>query len=410
MTVYALDLDWECIQHLAIPESVEILQAERFGSDLLEDPLAKSVFEWQMNHVREHNKPASPSVLEHQFDDVNIQEPCTTIRDLIKRLRDRYARNQARAIFERVARKAVDDPSAIGKELLREGRDLSRLLTPRGDVYTEADFKRIEQRYHQNKVQGKGPSLGFTDLDNYFYGQKGLTFMVGAPKSYKSWFTVKALHENVMQAKAPYLYSLELPAEETDWRVRCLAAQVPYWKWLQQALMPEDFTKLQEASEILQDWGSYTVEKPPQGERGAYRLVERAKDAGAEVLFVDQLQYVENRRGIAVGATNDTKDYFEVINDFRDLSDDIPIWIVHQFNRSIMNADSMPEMQQVKGSAAVEECGTLVLGLWANKEMRKSNLVQIGTLASRNYGYQAWEAKVQMKNSCSISIIGKANE
>jgi hypothetical protein len=67
----------------------------------------------------------------------------------------------------------------------------------------------------------------------------------------------------------------------------------------------------------------------------------------------------------------------------------------------------MPEMQQIKGSAAVEECATLVLGLWANKEMRKSNLIQLGTLTSRNYGHQAWECQMRMRTGCGIDLIGK---
>jgi hypothetical protein len=404
----ALDLDWDAIQHLAVPESVDVLLAERLGVELLEDPLAIRVFEWQMNHVREHGKPATASVLEHQFNEVTTSEPQTTVGDLIQRLRDRYGRNKAQEVLERIATKSLKAPSELPKELISEGRKLQGLLSARGQAYTQEDYERAIKGYHTRKARGRGPSLGFTELDEHFYGQLGLTFLVGAPKSGKSWFTIKAVHANIMDDKLPYLFSLELPAEETDWRLRCMAAQVPYWKYIQGKLGQDELKQIQEASEILKDWGHYVVEKPPPGKRGVDHLVQQALDSGSQALFIDQLQYVENRRGIAVGATNDTKDYFEVINDFRDASDAIPTWIVHQFNRSIMSASEMPEMQQIKASAAVEECGTLVLGLWANKEMRKSNLIRIGTLAARNYGHQAWEAKMQMRNSCSISVVGKA--
>jgi hypothetical protein len=80
--------------------------------------------------------------------------------------------------------------------------------------------------------------------------------------------------------------------------------------------------------------------------------------------------------------------------------------VVHQFNRSVMNAKEMPEAQQAKGSAAVEEVATLALGLWANKEMRKNNIVEMGTLASRNYALERWRVGVQLSHGCSLDMLG----
>lgn len=410
MTIYALDIDWDFILHLAVPDSFQTIRDEHFGVELLEDELAQSVYNFQLEHQRKHGKPASASVLEHEFDDVSITDPQSEIGDLIERLRKRYANNAGRQAILDITKTKIDEPADLAKAMLEEGRKLYYLLAPRGKAFGADDYAKAIARYHKGVVQGRGPSLGFTELDNYFYGQHGLTFLVGAPKSFKSWFTIKAVLENVKDGKFPYLYSLELPAEETDMRLRCMAAQVPYWKYLQHQLDQRDQEALSEASELLRDWGRYMIEKPQQGERDTNTLVERARDAGADSIFVDQLQYVENNRGIAIGALNDTKDYFQVINDFRDHSDSGPIWVVHQFNRSVMGSEGLPEMQQIKGSAAVEECATLALGLWASKEMRKSSLVHIGTLTSRNYGDQCWEAQVLMRSSCGISIQREVDE
>lgn len=408
--IFALDLDWDLINHLALPESVMVLRSEKIRVDLLEDPLAEKVFEWQMAHVREHGQAATASVLEDQFDEIRIEAPQTAVLDLIGRLRSRYGRNKGKEVVRKAADMALDDPTSLGTEMIKEGRRLADLLTPRGEAFGTGDLDRVKDGYAKAVLQGRGPTFGFDELDQQFYGQRGLTFLVGAPKGYKSWFTVNAVIENVMQGKFPYLYSLELPAEETMMRIWCMAAGIPYWKYLKQKLLPEDWHKLEEATKLLDEMGAYRVEKPPQGERSVTRLIEKARMDGADCVFIDQLQYVENNRGIAVGATNDTKDYFSTINDMRDYSDDGPVWIVHQFNRTIMGADKMPDMQQIKASAAVEECGTLVLGLWANTEMRKSSLVQLGTLASRNYGLPAWEAKVDFSASCNLSLIGRVEE
>jgi hypothetical protein len=405
-----LDLDKDFINHCADPDAFQVIRDERIDTELLEDTLAKKVFDFQTEHLLEHGKIATGAVLEHEFGEGLLSDPEAVVSDLIQRLRQRYARNKGRETILALTKDKVDDPSALAAALLEEGRKLHRLLTPTGQVFRADDYEKAMQRYHHSVAQGRGPSFGFQEIDDYFYGQRGLTFMVGAPKSFKSWFTIQALRKNILDGKSAWLYSLELPADETDMRLRCLMAQVPYWKYLQHRLDQSDLQSLAEASELLTDWGVYAVEKPEQGSRSVRSLVGRARDAGAEVIFIDQLQYVENRRGIAIGATNDTKDYFEAINDLRDLSDDGPIWVVHQFNRSILGSDKMPDMQQIKGSAAVEECATLALGLWANQEMRKSNLIQMGVLTSRNYGYKAWECQVKMRTTCSLTLLGEAVE
>jgi hypothetical protein len=410
MEIYALDLDYDFCLHCAVPESFARIREERLSQELLEDDLARGVLDFQLAHYRKHGKPATGSVLEHEFEGLEVAEPQAAIDDLIDRLRERYARNEGRQAILNLAANHVSDPDALAGALLNEGRRLQRILTRRGETFTAEDYDKAVARYHKGVVAGAGPSMGFKQLDDYFYGQRGLTFLVGAPKSYKSWFTIKAVYENIMAGGRPFLYSLELPAAETDMRLRCLAAKVPYWKYLQNCLDPDDWTRLEQSARELEQLGNYFIEKPASGDRGVASLVQHARDSGADSIFIDQLQYVENNRNIAVGATNDTKDYFQVINDLRDLSDDGPIWVVHQFNRSIMNSDKMPEMQQIKGSAAVEECATLALGLWADSDMRKSHLVHLGTLTSRNYGYKTWEAQLRMRTTCAIDLKGEVVE
>jgi hypothetical protein len=75
-----------------------------------------------------------------------------------------------------------------------------------------------------------------------------------------------------------------------------------------------------------------------------------------------------------------------------------------------MSADSMPEMQQAKGSSAVEEIATLILGLWANKDMRRSNVMELGTLASRNYMLASWEVGIELSRGCNFELLGKVED
>lgn len=406
--VYALDLDEEVLSHLAIPESLNVLWGEGVTSELLEDDFIAQVFDWQIAHMREHGKAATPSVLAEEFD-LDFEDPLTDADDLIDRLRKRFMRNNSRKYMERIGKAYKEDPSQTPQMLLTVGRELTALLGKRGEVYGTGDYIRVMEEYDKDVLRGRGPSFGFPAVDEHFHGMKGLSFGIAAPKTYKSWiFGANTTVENVQNGVCTWNYSLELPAKDTDMRIRCLAAGIPYWKYLRGGLNLHDRSALKETSEMLDDLGIYKVVKPPEGKRTIEEMVERAGDAGAQVVIIDQLQYVETQTGRQLGGGDHTH-YWQPLNKARDLSDEIPIMIIHQFNRTVMGADKMPEMQQAKGAAAIEEVATLALGLWANKDMRRSNVVELGTLASRHYQYQGWELAVELSHGCDFTLMGIAN-
>lgn len=404
--IFALDLDEDLINHLALPESVGYLRAEQFTVDLIEDHRVKEIFVWQMEHYRTHGASAAPSVIEDQFEEVVLTDPQTAIGDLVERIRTRYMRNKGREIARNISIAVNEQPLDVAKLMMRGGRELADLTLKRGEVFGNGDIWRLMALYDKRVAKGRGPSLGYKELNEHFNGMDGVTFLIGPPKSCKSWATVKAVMDNIEGGGFPYAYSLELPANEYTMRLKHMKANIPYWKFLKGALMESERKRIQQASEQLDSEGCFKIEKPQPGERGVQRMVERALNAGATCVFIDQLQYVENRKGINLGSANNTGDYWEVCNDFRDYSDEIPIFVVHQFNRSVMKATEMPEAQQAKGSSAVEEVATLALGLWANREMRRSGLAELGTLASRNYAYESWELGVKLTYHCQLEMLG----
>lgn len=411
LEVYALDLDWDLIQHLAIPASVRALQAECVDPRLIEDDDAQKVFLWQMKYTRENTQPATPTVLEYEFEDVTLEKPQTEIGYLIAKLRERYIQNHGRDAIRDLVIVANEEPLAVGSEIMRVGRTVSALTTRRGESYGTEDWDRAVAHYDELVLQGPGPTLGFKELDEHFSGVTGVTFLIAPPKRYKSWYSVNAMREQVINHGSPCYYTLELPAVDVEWRMSCMVSGVPYWKYMKRKILPQERKAMKSTMDLLKEQGgNWHIEKPPPGERSAVYLVERALNRDASCVIIDQLQYVENSKGVSLGAANNTGDYWEVCNVLRDYSDEIPIFVVHQFNRSVMNATERPEMQQAKGSSAIEEVGTLVLGMWSNKEMRQNRIVEAYTLASRNFDFGAWALQANLSAGCSLEMMGEVKD
>lgn len=411
--LYALDLDTDLLWHLARPESVAVLLAEKVRDELVEDDYVAKVFNWQVAHTREHGVPATGAVLEDEFEDVNIEDPETAIEDLIARLRGRYLHNQGRQSLLDLKERYKQEPGQLAEAMAVEGRRLLDLTARRGTEFDVGDQDRALDLYRLRKERGRGPSFGFKALDEHFWGQEGLTFTIGSPKTYKTWLGTQAALNNVMQGKCVWHFPLELPAEQQDMRLRCLAANVPFWKYLRGQLGFDDERLIRDASEHLAGLGTYVVSKPPSGQRDFDTMFNNAADRGADLIIVDQLQYVEIDRGKDRGHASlgegDTGWYWRALERARELSEQVPIQILHQFNRTAMFAEEMPSMQQAKASAAIEETATLVLGLWANKDMRHSNKVEYGTLASRNYGTPSWQLKIELSRGCDFEVEGRTD-
>lgn len=404
--VFDLDLDEEVISHLAIAESVHTFRGERVQPELIEDEFVVGMYEWQMEYYREHGRPATPTVLAEEFN-VGFAAPETEIGYLIKALRDRYITNHAREEMTKVSDAYKADPALVAPTMIKVGQELNRLVAPQGDAFGTGDYDRVLELYDKRALAGPGPSLGFQELDDYFHGMRGVVINIASPKGKKSWFTVKSMLENILQGKRAYHYSLELPPEETNERLYAMAANIPPWKFIKGALTKEDRKLLKDVADLLDEEGSYKIVKPPRGDRKISQMVERARDDGAEVIYFDQLQYIEDSKGVPLFSAK-TQEYGEVLNEARDLSDDGPLWIVHQFNRSTLFSDAMPEMQQAKGSAACEEVASLILGLWANKDMARSGVTEYGAIATRHFMPQSWEIAVDLNRGCRFECLGVA--
>lgn len=152
--IFELDIDLDLINHLAHKESVYKLLQEQVRPVLVKDPLAKEVFEWQMQHVRDYGEPATASVLEDEFPDIAMETAECAIGDLILRLRTRYLKNEGRRHIREISDIAVNEPLEVAKEMQRRARDLVDITHQRGEVFGTGDWVRAKDAYDKAKLRG----------------------------------------------------------------------------------------------------------------------------------------------------------------------------------------------------------------------------------------------------------------
>ncbi len=346
-----LDYDEELLSHLHDPEAWVTLKGEEFNVALIYDEEIKTIYEWSREHLREHKTPPSASVLAEEFD-LDLADPETAVGDLVERMRRRYMRNQGRQALEDITDKFKEDVLMVPGYGLKRLRDLQEILGRRGERFGTGDYDRSAKLYDDRRQHGRGPGFGFSNLDDFYWDMRGITFLIGSPKTFKSWFMVRTLIGNVSSGRFPWLYALELPAEETNERLYHMLSGVPWKRYIEGTLTKKDREEKEKNAAEFDEWGTYAISSPPQGERSIDSLVTRAQDSGVD------------------------------------------------------NAEKMPHISQAKGSAAVEETLTLALGLWTSKEMRRSSLLEIGTLASRNSDLQNWECVFDFSTGCELDVTG----
>lgn len=406
----AVEPDIELCAHLSDPDAWVVLKGEGFHADLIEDEIVREAFKWSKEFIREYGEPPTDEVLDDEFDikdDPFFEEPVTVIEDLVDRMRRRYKNNQQRDRIKQLVKLQKEDPDSVAREMAASGKELQEILARRGESFSAGEGERAVKAYLDYATKGPGASLGFKTLDDYFGCQRGISVIAAAPKSCKSWIIVKATLENILQGKYPWLYSLELPAEETEMRLMCMMAGLPWHKYINKNFTREEQATLIETEKLMAESGAYRIVTPSYGHRTIEELIGNAQDAGAGAIFIDQAQYVETDNK-TLGDWNETGKYWSVLDRARNLTDDI--CFVHQLNYKAANAESFPSYEMIKGSSAFVEVATLVLGLWTSKEMRKSSRMQIGVISARNHTHRIWDVDVNLTTDSNFEIIGVAED
>jgi replicative DNA helicase len=399
-------IEEDLIDHLAVPESVMLLWRERFDPELIDPrafPELRDILTTVFAYIDETGRPPSAFEL-HQDIGYEFSKPKSHIRWLIRKFRERYKANKVKEILLASARSAVSDPDTAAETAVSNLTSLQAITSPRHFGLTNRDWTDQFRQYQQDVMDKRyaGYSFGWDEIDEYLGGLKknNLVYVIGRPKRFKSWMLLKSAVETQFHPERPgkaLLYSLEMSEDEMYQRYQSMVAGVNYGHFVNGTLTGEEQRKVEQAADKIEAESSIVIAHPPRGQRTVQALSQHAREIGADVVYIDQLKFVESTRKVAADKRHIEIEYIN--EDLKEATEDFPIYVACQFNREAASMTEMADLSKIGLSDSIGQTADMLLGLYQNKDMQANHLVEFGVIEARKYGVHRWDLAVDFATS-----------
>lgn len=403
----------QLVDFLAQPEAAKKLYAERFRPEYLTDAesIARAILDTQFDHIARYGVPATRQQLELEHGGVTFEEPSCDLDWLIDKFQKRYAKNQAEQILLDHSGKLAKDPINTVKKLVKELGQVRDVTRRQNIMYRGSDASTVMEDYWKmvDEMQGMmGCSTGFRELDEHFHGLKKneLWVTVGRPKRYKSWMTTKSMAAAQAQGFTVVHFPLEMGKDEQFHRYACHVAGVSWKKFKHNRLsVKERMAMIDRVDELAEIAPAYFFD-PPRHERSVDNLVNIAKDVGADVVYIDQLKFVEPPK------ETDSRHYAIelVMEELKDAARNFPIMLLCQFNREADGMKEMADLSKIGLSDSIGQTADVILGLYQNPDMRMNGMIQYGVLDARAYEWGLWDLSVELTQNSNFRVVDTYEE
>jgi len=394
-----LILEDQLLDHLATPKGCRAVWKQRLSPELIgdEDDGIKAALEFVIRYMDEYREPPSRAVLEEETGYDEFEKPVAPIKYVIGKLKERYQRQQMKRVITTLGRNVGNPEEALKIGLSEFNRIRSETLE-RGSTMDSSDVGEIIDAYMERLRTGaiQGVTYGYPELDKHLGGLKDdeLTFIIARPKRYKSWqLLYSAFKAALTEGRTSYLATLEMPPEEMMSRFVCMLAEVSWWNWTHNAITHPESQRLEEARHMIMDLDAKVYfRRPPRGERTVAQIAEDARDLGAEILYIDQLSFLESTR------RNDSRwmEVSYICEDLKEATQHFPVYIAAQFNREAANLTEMADLSKIGLSDSIGQTADTILGIHATKDMHDQNLIHLGIIEARSFQPEVWEIQVDM--------------
>lgn len=406
-----LSLENELLDHLAEPDNAQKLFELRFNPDFLteEEAFCRSVLEYQFSHISKYGAPASKEVLESRFADISFVRPSSEVEWIFDQFRERFARTETEAALTDLAKRIYKEPpGAVIDQISTELYRIRESIRDRKTEMSSAEFDRVLREYWESEESTTGITYGFSHVDETLKGlKKGeLVYVIGRPKRYKSWMLMKSMVEAQKSGARCVFFTLEMDIPEMFQRYACMASGVSWSAFKNRELMPTDMDLMTRNLQRINESSEIQIIKPPRGERTVHALKMIAKEHGADIMYIDQLKFIES--SVKVKADMRFREIEYINEDLKDACSDFPIYLAAQFNREAAQLSEMADLSKIGLSDSIGQTADVVLGLHQTEDMRASRVLQLGVIEARSYRAAKWELIVELSQNSNFRVTGQA--
>lgn len=406
------DIERRLLAKLTTPE--DIAQAFDVGtrSVQFEEPLSSAIFSFVVQYWQNSQMKSAPTpwVLSQEFPGYTPLAGVTEETEyLAERLRDRFLANQVQDLLRQAATQSVANPHDALKMLRDGSHSVSEAVSARRLRTNMAEtIEARRERYGQREQypQGLGVPYGLDLLDIHTGGlMPGELAAIGAfSKVGKTMLGLHTAAQVVKQGYKPLVYTLEMSLKECEDRLDCMFSGVSYDRLMHGTLSPTEIVQLHQGQEHLKDLGGIQIERPEEGDRTVVSLLARARQYGAQWLFIDQLSHMEPGK-----KTQTLKEHHGTIvkqlnNEISRSGQEIPCVLAAQLRRG----DDEISMESFANAAEIEREVDIALGLYRNQNMRDNGMMQLEILGSRRSDTGKWMLLWELQKKTEIRILEAA--
>jgi len=379
--------------------------------EVFEDRLHESAFRFALQYWFDSGMQRAPTtlVLQREFPGLAVEpDPQESVGWLVGDLQRRFVSNRLQQMLYDAGEKSLDDPVGALKKLYGTAYAAAEVITPRqtrSDMAASITDRRRRYTERGANPDGLGLPYGIAELDQHTGGlMPGELGVLGAfSKTGKSFFLCHTLVALRRAGYTPILFTLEMSISEMEERIDAFHSGVSYNRLLHATLSVEERDRLHAAQEEFAALGPALVESPEEGERTVAHLVNRARQAGADYVLIDQLSFMET-----VGKTRTVKEHHAEImhtlkNEIRRPGRELPCLMAVQLNRD--SVDQGAQLRNFADAAEVERYCDIALGLQRNEEERLNHVMRCHILGSRRSDNKSWLLNWELLSASRIAVL-----
>lgn len=412
-----MDIEKDLLGHLTSLGSLKKVWDLGLRPQVFVDPVHRAVFEFSLDYWQREALSLAPTseVLKYEFPSYDWSEPEESVEWLVAKLQERYVRNQLHDSLREVAEKSSDNPREALQEMFESSWALrssvqqraSRMDMSQSLVQRRAEYQ--ERTLFEGEVQGV--PLGLPEVDANTYGLlpgelAAIIASTGTGKSHLMGWSARAAR---LAGFTPIIYTLEMNVGEFADRIDAYNSNLRLERITKGTLSREEVEILHESQEQFAELGPVYIEKPPRGERTVSQLVTRARQLGADCIYIDQLSFIEPRQTKRYEKKHEGVE--DIMLDLKaEISEDeahmIPCYLAAQFNREAktQGKNGRGILENIGLSSLVEQTINFGFALSQSGEMRANRSMVLDVLKARRGVPSSWLLEWDLVDKAEFSV------